>query len=216
MATDLELIAEARDNGFMNAVEIMKSWDWGNYAWHGIFFWIRGAGEDAVVVVPDGPTDIRKSQRVGLYPDSYAEVTAYKDAWYARHRQKEWRLNMEQVDAAIAEYGLVTDLMDWGVHKESMGPCPPDPDQSVFDRVDARKAAKRAAEVAEDKEREQLVKEVMRDWLDDDEPVNRRGFPPTRKIRDRADVDKLAHGEKRRWWKEVVQEDARLADELPQ
>ena len=42
--------------------------------------WLRDAGEDVVYLIPDGPTDVTKSERTGCYPDVFARVLAYKEA----------------------------------------------------------------------------------------------------------------------------------------
>ena len=42
--------------------------------------WIVDAGEEVVYLIPDGITDVTKSERTGCYPDVFARVLAYKEA----------------------------------------------------------------------------------------------------------------------------------------
>ena len=42
--------------------------------------WLRDAGEEVVYLIPDGITDVTKSERTGCWPDVFARVLAYKDA----------------------------------------------------------------------------------------------------------------------------------------
>ena len=44
--------------------------------------WIRDAGFEVEYVIPDGITDVPKSQRTGCYADDLPAIVAYKDAWY--------------------------------------------------------------------------------------------------------------------------------------
>ena len=39
------------------------------------------AGEEVVYLIPDGPTDVTKSERTGCWPDVFARVLAYKEAY---------------------------------------------------------------------------------------------------------------------------------------
>ena len=43
--------------------------------------WIEKAGEEVVYLIPDGITDVTKSERTGCYPDSFARVLAAKEEW---------------------------------------------------------------------------------------------------------------------------------------
>ena len=45
--------------------------------------WIADAGFEVEYVIPDGITDVPKSQRTGCYADDLPAIVAYKDAWYA-------------------------------------------------------------------------------------------------------------------------------------
>ena len=57
----------------------------GYYSSMGVAYrWLRDAGEEVVYLIPDGPTDVTKSERTGCYPDAFARVLAYKEAHYAK------------------------------------------------------------------------------------------------------------------------------------
>ena len=45
--------------------------------------WIEKAGEEVVYLIPDGITDVTKSERTGCYPDVFARVLAAKEKWDA-------------------------------------------------------------------------------------------------------------------------------------
>ena len=40
------------------------------------FHWIEEADEEVVYLIPDGITDVTKSERTGCYPDVFARVLA--------------------------------------------------------------------------------------------------------------------------------------------
>ena len=52
--------------------------------------WIADAGFEVEYIIPDGITDVPKSQRTGCYADDLPAIVAYKDAYYAELRQREW------------------------------------------------------------------------------------------------------------------------------
>ena len=55
--------------------------------------WIEEADEEVVYLIPDGITDVTKSERTGCYPDVFARVLAAKEEWdadRAAREQKSW------------------------------------------------------------------------------------------------------------------------------
>ena len=55
--------------------------------------WIEEADEEVVYLIPDGITDVTKSERTGCYPDVFARVLAVKEEWDADRavrEQKSW------------------------------------------------------------------------------------------------------------------------------
>ena len=98
---DRQIIDEAEANGFMACRAIRDALGWdkpgpnGNYySSMGVAYrWLRDAGEEVVYLIPDGPTDVTKSERTGCYPDAFARVLAYKEAHTERRRHAEWVAN---------------------------------------------------------------------------------------------------------------------------
>ena len=99
--SDRQIIADAKANGFMDCRAVRDALGWdkpnakGNYrsslgvALH----WIEEAGEEVVYLIPDGITDVTKSERTGCYPDAFARVLAVKNKWDADRsvrEQKSW------------------------------------------------------------------------------------------------------------------------------
>ena len=97
MTTDLQIVADAKADGFMDCLAMRNALGWdkpkanGNpYSSMGVAYrWLREAGEETVYLIPDGYTDVPKTKRTGCYPDVFARVLAYKEAYYgqaAAHR----------------------------------------------------------------------------------------------------------------------------------
>ena len=75
-----------------------------------------------VYLIPDGPTDVTKSERTGCYPDAFARVLAYKERGLRQTRtHDEWRANMDTAIAARAQEGAQTKNMDWDAYIEGSG-----------------------------------------------------------------------------------------------
>ena len=51
--------------------------------------WIEEADEEVVYLIPDGITDVTKSERTGCYPDVFARVLAAKEKWDADRAARE-------------------------------------------------------------------------------------------------------------------------------
>ena len=86
--------------------------------------WIADAGYEVEYVIPDGITDVPKAQRTGCYVDDLPVIVAYKDAYYAELRQREWDAGVSSAIEAREREGAQTDLMDWDAHIESWGDRP--------------------------------------------------------------------------------------------
>ena len=110
MDSDRQIIADAKANGFLDCRAIRDALGWdkpnakGNYrsslgvALH----WIEEAGEEVVFLIPDGITDVTKSERTGCYPDVFARVLAAKEKWdadRAAREKKSWDDAQAQKDA---------------------------------------------------------------------------------------------------------------------
>ena len=88
---DHAVIAAAKANGFMDCREIGMQLGYdkprpnGSYlsSLQVAFHWIEEADEEVVYLIPDGITDVTKSERTGCYPDVFARVLAAKEEWDA-------------------------------------------------------------------------------------------------------------------------------------
>ena len=99
---DLAVIAAAKANGFMDCRAIRDSLGYDKPRPNGsadlsslqvAFHWIEEADEEVVYLIPDGITDVTKSERTGCYPDVFARVLAAKEEWdadRAAREQKSW------------------------------------------------------------------------------------------------------------------------------
>ena len=98
---DHQIIAAAKANGFMSCRAVRDALGWdkprpdGSYysSMQVAFRWIEKAGEEVVYLIPDGITDVTKSERTGCYPDAFARVLAAKELWdadRAAREQKSW------------------------------------------------------------------------------------------------------------------------------
>ena len=89
--SDHAIIAAAKANGFMDCRAIRDALGWDKPNANGVyhssmqvaFHWIEEADEEVVYLIPDGITNVTKSERTGCYPDVFALVLAVKEAYYA-------------------------------------------------------------------------------------------------------------------------------------
>ena len=85
------IIDYAKANGFMDCRAIRDALGWDKPNVNGVyhssmqvaFHWIEEADEEVVYLIPDGITNVTKSERTGCYPDVFARVLAYKESYYA-------------------------------------------------------------------------------------------------------------------------------------
>ena len=100
-AADYRIITVAKANGFMACRAIRDALGYdkpkpnGSYysSMEVAFHWIEEADEEVVYLIPDGITDVTKSERTGCYPDVFARVLAVKEKWDADRavrEQKSW------------------------------------------------------------------------------------------------------------------------------
>ena len=89
--TDRQIIADAVANGFMQCRAIRDALGWDRPNSKGVYHsslqvalhWIEKAGEEVVFLIPDGITNVTKSERTGCYPDVFERVLAAKNEYYA-------------------------------------------------------------------------------------------------------------------------------------
>ena len=89
--SDHAIIAAAKSDGFMDCRAVRDALGWDKPNAKGVYrsslsvaiHWIEKAGEEVVYLIPDGITDVTKSERTGCYPDAFARVLAVKEKWDA-------------------------------------------------------------------------------------------------------------------------------------
>ena len=94
---DHAVIAAAKANGFMDCRAVRDALGYdkprpnGSYlsSLQVAFHWIEEADEEVVYLIPDGITDVTKSERTGCYPDAFARVLAAKEEWDADRAARE-------------------------------------------------------------------------------------------------------------------------------
>ena len=94
---DHAIIAAAKGNGFMDCRAIRDALGWDKPGPTGVyhssmqvaFHWIEEADEEVVWLIPDGITNVTKSERTGCYPDVFARVLAAKEKWDADRAVRE-------------------------------------------------------------------------------------------------------------------------------
>ena len=204
---DQRTIADAVAAGFMDCKAIRDGLGWSQPKANGSYYsstqtayrWIEDSGEEVVYILPDGGmyyidgerVTIPKAERTGVYLDVFERVLAYKDAYYAKLRHKEWTANMDSAVKAREQYGAKTDLMDWDVYIEGLGPEPPSPEIDVA-------AVRQAAMERRVAEHDSRILADLRAYKEAGLPLNRRGLPKSNPLRTltgryiaRADVRQL-------------------------
>ena len=195
----LKLLADARDNGFLNLTDIMQGlgYDTSEHSWQGSFYQAKRAGEDFVVLIPDGQgyyidgerKIISKSKRWGVYAEAFDRIKAYHDEAEILSRRKDWERHLAQAEEARAEEGAQTKYMDWDVAIQALLDIePPMPDISVLEAAEARIDAQAEAKLQEKAEARQVAKaelDEMKGRMDKvvaslptyTGPYNKRGLP---------------------------------------
>ena len=108
--TEQQIIDDAVANGFMQCRAIRDALGWDKPGPNGSYYssmsvafhWIEEADEEVVYLIPDGITDVTKSERTGCYPDVFARVLAVKEEWdadRAAREKKSWDDAQAQKDA---------------------------------------------------------------------------------------------------------------------
>ena len=102
-----QIIAEATFNGFMNCRAVRDGLGFDQPKPNGSYYsamevtynFVAQAGEEIVTLIPDGRTDVPKSERTGVYADAFERVKAHKEAVDAERKLREWT---EAMDDAVA------------------------------------------------------------------------------------------------------------------
>ena len=180
---DRQIIVEAEANGFMACRAIRDGLGWdkpgpnGNYysALGVAYRWLKDAGEEVVYLIPDGPTDVTKSERTGCWSRRVCpRVGLQGSAYVERRRHAEWVVQHRAAAQQCWLTGTPTPTFPasvgcWTLLKafDNVGPEPVW-DDAVLLSVEDRKAAKLVEE-------EEGILEAMREYTG---PMNRRGTYP--------------------------------------
>ena len=216
---DHAIIAAAKANGFMDCRAVRDALGWdkpnakGNYRSSlGIaFHWIEEADEEVVFLIPDGITDVTKSERTGCYPDVFARVLEVKEEWdadRAAREQKSWDDAQAAKDAFDQQ--KAAELAELIARQDA------DRAQRVAERVEyfAQLYAARDAQIQrlmdedeDEDEDEQVISPARRVSIiaalrSYDGPLTKNGLPKRKPLNAHAGF-KIEGWEKRECWPEV-------------
>ena len=205
-AADCKAIIEAIDAGFMGCSEVFDALGFERVNASGTprsvmqvaYRWIRDAGFEVEYVIPDGITDVPKSQRTGCYVYDLPAIVAFKDAWYAALRRDEWSQARSSALSARAKEGDDGN-MNWTVYIESLGEQPSVDDYALAVAGRRNEAIDKAEQQA-DRQRDVAIIAGMQNY---DGPVNRKGRPRMRPLRQHLeayDVGRITRGERNDLW----------------
>ena len=205
-AADCKAIIEAIDAGFMGCSEVFDALGFERVNASGTprsvmqvaYRWIRDAGFEVEYVIPDGITDVPKSQRTGCYVDDLPAIVAYKDAWYLSLKQFEWDTAITGARQAQEQDGDGGN-MNWTVYIKSLGDRPK-VDANALDAASGRRTTIEQAERDADRQRDETIIAAMREY---DGPLNRKGRPRMRPLRlhlEEYDVGRITRGERNELW----------------
>ena len=205
-AADCKAIIEAIDAGFMGCSEVFDALGFERVNASGTprsvmqvaYRWIRDAGFEVEYVIPDGMTDVPKSQRTGCYVYDLPSIVAYKDAWYLSLKQFEWDTAITGARQAQEQDGDGGN-MNWTVYIKSLGDRPK-VDANALDAASGRRTTIEQAEREADRKRDETIIAAMREY---DGPLNRKGSPrmrPLRQYLEAYDVGRITRGERNELW----------------
>ena len=218
--SDHAIIAEAKANGFMACRAIRDALGWdkprpdGSYysSMQVAFRWIEKAGEEVVYLIPDGITDVTKSERTGCYPDAFARVLAVKekrDADREAREQKSWDDAAAQKNAYDEQKAdelaalILKQTQERGVHAAEQA--------ERYAQIDAARDAEILLLIAEadaadaqilTPARRTEVMDALRSYIAAGLPLNRNGLPPRKALNAHAGF-RIEGWEKRECWPEV-------------
>ena len=205
-AADRQSIVAARLAGFMDCSDVFDALGFDRVNAGGetrsvmqvAYRWIRYANFEVEYIIPDGITDVPKAQRTGCYADDLPEIVACKDAYYAELRQREWDTAMLSATDAREKDGDGGN-MNWTTYMESLG-VRPEVDLAPMMAATGRQYAIEKAERDADRQRDESIIAAMRDY---DGPLNRRGKPRMRPLRQHLeayDVGRITRPERNELW----------------
>ena len=205
-AADRQAIVAAGLAGFMDCTEVFDALGFDRVNAGGetrsvmqvAYRWIADAGFEVEYVIPDGITDVPKSQRTGCYVDDLPAIVAYKDAYYAELRQREWDTAMLSATDAREKDGDGGN-MNWTTYMESLG-VRPEVDLAPMMAATGRQYAIEKGERDADLQRDKTIIAAMRNY---DGPLNRKGRPRMRPLRlhlEAYDVGRITRPKRNELW----------------
>ena len=187
--TDRQIIADAKANGFMDCRAIRDALGWdkpgpnGNYysSMQVAYRWLQDAGEEVVYLIPDGITNVTKSERTGCYPDAFARVLAAKEKWDADRavrEQKSWDDAQAQKDAFDKQ--KADELAALTAQQDADRKARAAERAERYAQIDAARDAEiqlliAEAEASDEPHTEAEILEAMREYTG---PMNKRGTYP--------------------------------------
>ena len=212
--TDHQIIADAKANGFMDCRAIRDALGWdkpkANGAYHSsmqvAFHWIEEADEEVVYLIPDGITNVTKSERTGCYPDVFARVLAYKEASYAdlaAREKKSWDDAQAAKDAFDKQ--KADELAELIAQQEAARAQRGAERAERYAQLDAKRDAELQLLIAEVEEadeqvipaaRRQSIRIALRSY---NGPLTKNGLPPRQALNEHAGF-KIEGWEKRELW----------------
>ena len=217
--TEQQIIDAAVANGFMQCRAIRDALGWdkpgpnGNYysSMSVAFHWIEEADEEVVYLIPDGITDVTKSERTGCYPDVFARVLAAKEQWDADRTAREKKSWDDAQAAKDAFHKQKEDELAELIAQQEAARAQRSSEQAErYAQIDAASDAEiqmLIAEAEDDAESEQVIPAARRQDIgialrSYAGPLTKNGLPKRKHLNDHAGF-KIAGWEKRECWPEV-------------
>ena len=220
MDSDHAIIAAAKANGFMDCRAVRDALGWDKPNAKGVYrsslsvaiHWIEKAGEEVVYLIPDGITDVTKSERTGCYPDAFARVLAAKEKWDADRavrEQKSWDDAQALKDAFDKQ--KADELAELIAQQEAALVQRAAEQAERYVQIDAARDAEILLLIAEadaadaqimTPERKEQVTAKLREYVAAGLPLNRNGLPPKKALNEYAGFG-IEGWEKRECWPEA-------------
>ena len=157
------------------------------------FHWIEEADEGVIYLIFDGITDITKSERTGCYPDAFARVLAYKEAYYADladRQKKSWDDAQAAKDAFDKQ--KADELVELIAQQEAARVQRSVEQSKRYAQIDAARDAEIQRLIAEAEETEEQVipadrrESIIAALHSYDGPLTRNGLPNRRALNEHA------------------------------
>ena len=211
------IIDIAKANGFMDCRAIRDALGWdkpnANGAYHSslqvAYHWIEEADEEVVFLIPDGITNVTKSERTGCYPDVFARVLAAKEKWDADRAVREQKSWDDAQAAKDAFDKLKADELAELIAQQEAAQVQRSVEQAErYAQIYAARDAEIRLLIAEAEEtEEQVIPDARRESIiaalrSYDGPLTKNGLPKRQALNAHAGF-KIAGWEKRECWPEA-------------